>query len=54
MDYTSKNHSKFLIMAHLIFACKYRKKLLVKLGEQVKQLMFDIAKEKNFEIKERK
>jgi len=50
MDYTSKNHSKFLILVHLIFVCKYRKKLLVKLGEQVKRLMFDIAEEKNFEI----
>jgi putative transposase len=50
MDYISKNHSKFLIMVHLIFVCKYRKKLLMKLGEQIKLLMFDIAKEKGFEI----
>ena len=50
MDYISKNHSKFLIMAHLIFVCKYRKKLLIKLGDQIKKLMFDIAEEKDFEI----
>lgn len=50
MDYTSKNHSKFLIMVHLIFVCKYRKKLLVRLGERIKRLMFDIAKEKDFKI----
>jgi len=50
MDYISKNHSKFLIIVHLIFVCKYRKKLLVKPGEQIKLLMFDIAKEKGFEI----
>ncbi len=42
MDYISKNHSKFLIMVHLIFVCKYRKKLLVKLGEQIKLLMIKI------------
>jgi len=50
MDYISKNHSKFLIMVHLIFVCKYRKKLLTKLGEQIKLLMFDIAKENDFEL----
>lgn len=37
-------------MVHLIFVCKYRKKLLAKLGGQVKRLMFDIAEEKDFEI----
>ena len=26
MDYRSKNHSKYLIMYHIIFVCKYRKK----------------------------
>ena len=26
MDYQSKNHAKFLILYHLIFVCKYRKK----------------------------
>jgi len=37
-------------MVHLIFVCKYCKKLLVEFGEQIKLLMFDIAKEKDFEI----
>jgi len=37
-------------MVHLIFVCKYRKKLLTKLGEQIKLLMFDIAKENDFEL----
>lgn len=27
-DYHSKNHSKYLLMAHIIFVCKYRLKLL--------------------------
>lgn len=50
MDYISKNHSKYLIMAHLIFVCKYRKKLLIKFGKQIKQIFNDIAEEKDFEI----
>jgi len=37
-------------MVHLIFVCKYRKKLSVNFGEQIKLFMFDIAKEKDFEI----
>lgn len=36
MKYISKNHSKFLLMTHLIFVCKYRKKLLIRLGDDIK------------------
>lgn len=50
MDYISKNHSKYLIMVHLIFVCKYRKKLLIKYGSEIKQILNDIAEEKDFEI----
>lgn len=50
MDYTSKNHSKHLLMTHLIFVCKYRKKLLVKLRNEIKQLFYDIAEEKDLSI----
>jgi len=50
MGYVSRNHSKYLIMAHLIFVCKYRKKLLVVLGSQMKQIIYEIAQEKGFEI----
>lgn len=50
MDYASKNHSKYLLMVHLIFVCKYRKKLLIKFGNQIKKILNDIAEEKNFEI----
>ena len=39
-------------MTHLIFVCKYRKKLLVKFGNEIKQLFRDIAEEKDFEIME--
>ena len=52
MDYHTKNHSKFLLMCHLIFICKYRKKLLIRLGNDVKQLMYDIANRYHFRIVE--
>ena len=50
MDYLSRNHSKYLLMVHLIFVCKYRKHLLVRYGDQIKQVLNDIAVEKDFEI----
>ena len=36
MDYISQNHSKHLLMIHLIFSVKYRKKLLIKYGKEIK------------------
>lgn len=39
-------------MCHLIFVCKYRKKLLIQLGNDVKQLMHDIANRYHFRIVE--
>lgn len=51
-NYKSKNHSKFILTYHIIFTCKYRKKLLIKYGEDVKQKMYDISKKYDFEIKE--
>lgn len=50
MDYYTKNHSKFLLMCHLIFVCKYRKKLLIPFGNDVKKLMYDIANRYHFRI----
>ena len=50
MDYISQNHSKHLLMVHLIFSCKYRKKLLIKYGEEIKHLFYDIAEEKDLNI----
>ena len=50
--YQSKNHSKFPLTYHIIFTCKYRKKLLIKFGEYIKQIMFDISKKYDFEILE--
>jgi len=50
VDYISRNHSKYLLMAHLIFVTKYRKQLLIKYGNEIKQILSDIAEEKDFEI----
>jgi putative transposase len=50
MDYISRNHSKYLLMCHLIFVCKYRKKLLVRFEKEIKQIFLDIAEENNFGI----
>lgn len=50
MDYVSQNHSKHLLMVHLIFSCKYRKKLLIKYGEEIKKILYDIAEEKDLNI----
>lgn len=41
-NYQSKNHSKFILTYHIIFTCKYRKKLLTKYGNDMKQIMFDM------------
>ena len=51
-NYKSKNHSKFLLTYHIIFTCKYRKKLLTDYGEDVKQIMYDISQKYDFSIKE--
>jgi putative transposase len=48
MDYDAKNHAKFLILSHLIFVCKYRKKLLVLYGEETKQVFEEIASKSDF------
>ena len=51
IEYKHNSHSKYLIKLHLVFAVKYRKKLLVEeLNDDMMQIMFEIAKEKNFTI----
>lgn len=37
-------------MAHLIFVCKYRKRLLIKFGKEIKSLMHEIAEENHLGI----
>lgn len=51
-NYKSNNHSKYCLTYHIILVCKYRKKLLVKYGEDIKQIMFDTSKNYDFTIKE--
>ena len=50
MGYTSRNHSKYFLIVHLIFVCKYRKKLLMKLGNEIKVLMYEIAENNDFGV----
>ena len=52
MRYEHKNHSKFLLMYHVIFVCKYRKRILEPLNAELKQAIHDIEKESDFEILE--
>jgi putative transposase len=50
MAYISENHSKHLLMCHLIFVCKYRKKLLIHLGDYIKQETQNIANHYGWQI----
>lgn len=50
MDYISENHSKHLLMSHIIFVCKYRKKLLINLGDYIKQEIETISTHYGWEI----
>jgi len=52
MDYESENHSKHLLIVHFIFVCKYRKKLLLKMGDTVKRMVMEIADEQDFSVLE--
>ena len=52
MEYEHKNHSKFLLMYHVIFVCKYRKKILGTINSELKQTIHDIEHESDFEILE--
>lgn len=52
MGYVSENHSKYLLMVHLIFVVKYRRNLLIKFGDEIKQIFYDIANEKDIVIVE--
>ncbi|MGG3987495.1 IS200/IS605 family transposase [Bacillus smithii] len=50
MEYISENHSKHLLICHLIFVCKYRKKLLLKVGDDIKTEMESIANHYGWQI----
>lgn len=48
MDDDTKNHATFLILYHLIFVCKYRKKLLIRYGDETKRIFEEIAIRSDF------
>lgn len=47
---SSKNRAKYLLLVHLIFVVKYRKKLLIRYGNDVKQKIIELATKNDFEI----
>ncbi|KFZ27702.1 MAG: Transposase IS200 like protein [Candidatus Izimaplasma bacterium HR2] len=49
-NYTSKNHSKYHLTVHLILCTKYRKPLMKKYGNTIKELVLESAKDKRFQI----
>lgn len=50
-NYVSTNRSKHYLKCHLIFVCKYRKKLLVDdLDNDMKSIMLSITSKSDFEI----
>ena len=51
-QYRTLNHSKFLLSYHIIFVCKYRRKLLIPYGDEIKDIMHNIADKSDFSIKE--
>jgi putative transposase len=53
MDYNTKNHAKFLMLSHLIFVWKYRKKLLIRYGDEAKRIFEDSATHSDFSFETR-
>lgn len=53
-NWRSLHRSKFLLQYHIIFVCKYRKKLLVNqmVSDDIKQLSFDVCQKHNIIIHE--
>ena len=49
----SKNRHKYLLQYHIIFVCKYRKKLLVskEISDDIKQFSYEICIKSNIIIK---
>jgi len=51
-NYHTTSHSKYLLQCHLVFGVKYRKKILIgDLDDDLKQIMFDIANDRDIIIK---
>jgi putative transposase len=52
VEYRRKNRSKYLLMYHIIFVVKYRKRLLEQYGEEVRRDMEGISGASGFRIRE--
>ena len=52
MNYERKKHRKFLLLYHVIFVCKYRRKALIGIEKELKDTILTIATKSNFEIME--
>jgi putative transposase len=51
-NWKNKNRHKYLLQYHLIFLCKYRKKLLSnRISDDIKQLSYNICNKHNIIIK---
>ena len=52
-EWKSASHNKYLLQYHLIFVCKYRKKLLVNqnIADDVKRLSIEICNKHRVNIK---
>jgi putative transposase len=49
--YHSKNHSKFLIKLHFVFAVKYRKKLLNgSFKDDLLQIVYEVCQQKGYRV----
>ena len=51
--WTSKNRHRYLLQYHIIFVCKYRKKLLIskQISDDIKQFSYEICQKHNVVIK---
>ena len=49
-EYRTRKHRKFLVQYHVILVCKYRKHVLVKLGNIVKLYLEIYAAQTNIEV----
>lgn len=50
-EWKSKGHSKYLLQYHVIFVCKYRKKLLTpRISEDVKKLSLEVCEKRGISI----
>ena len=52
MKYESRNHCKHLLMYHIIFVCKYRRKVLSGIDYELKDAIRLISEKSDFEILE--